>query len=392
MPSKEVMAVTKSFALTRVNVLVGRVFVISSVFTALETVLNALGQNQLEGHPFLVGTLAALVFVQVANLINFWFLSGSKVWYRLQVGLVLVTTLLWPIFYAGPHEQDSKPWVWWALGMAGLAAHLGFRTWIGAAVIALLPISWFFIRISESGGSGDWQSALQDSIYTLLFSAAISSLVALLQNAAAKVDLENHRATVLAAEQARTDAIERERARVDALIHDKVLTTLLVAANAKSAADYSASSDLAASAIRALTSTETFTTSATTASSLFLSLREAIGRQASSIKVNLETSDDQPVDEQVALALSEATIQAVANILQHAGNDVSGKVILKSNQRGIKIVVRDDGRGFRMNRIPKNRLGLRLSIIARVESVGGRVFIDSEVGRGTNVIIEWNAR
>ena len=41
--------------------------------------------------------------------------------------------------------------------------------------------------------------------------------------------------------------------------------------------------------------------------------------------------------------------------------------------------------------MPKNRLGLRLSIIGRVQAVGGKVFIDSKIGVGTNVIIEWAA-
>jgi signal transduction histidine kinase len=55
-------------------------------------------------------------------------------------------------------------------------------------------------------------------------------------------------------------------------------------------------------------------------------------------------------------------------------------------------VVKDNGRGFRPSRIPKNRLGLKLSIIGRMKSVGGRVFIDSSPGKGTNVIIEWGAK
>jgi signal transduction histidine kinase len=34
-------------------------------------------------------------------------------------------------------------------------------------------------------------------------------------------------------------------------------------------------------------------------------------------------------------------------------------------------------------------LGLRLSIIERVESVGGKVFIDTKPGGGTSIVMEW---
>jgi signal transduction histidine kinase len=54
----------------------------------------------------------------------------------------------------------------------------------------------------------------------------------------------------------------------------------------------------------------------------------------------------------------------------------------------VKIVISDDGVGFRVSRIPRSRLGLRLSIIQRVETIGGRVFIDSKPGSGTNIVLE----
>jgi signal transduction histidine kinase len=54
--------------------------------------------------------------------------------------------------------------------------------------------------------------------------------------------------------------------------------------------------------------------------------------------------------------------------------------------------VTDDGVGFRPSRVPKNRLGLRISIIDRVEAIGGRVFIDTRIGQGTSIIMEWDVR
>jgi len=62
---------------------------------------------------------------------------------------------------------------------------------------------------------------------------------------------------------------------------------------------------------------------------------------------------------------------------------------LKATAQELKIVVKDDGLGFWVSRVPKNRLGLRLSIIERVESVGGKVFIDTKPGGGTSIVMEW---
>ena len=84
-------------------------------------------------------------------------------------------------------------------------------------------------------------------------------------------------------------------------------------------------------------------------------------------------------------------LQAVDNSIKHAGKNVKRVVRLRGKKRGIKIVVSDDGRGFRPSQISKDRLGIRNSIIDRVERVGGRVFIDSAPGSGANIVIEWDS-
>jgi len=99
-----------------------------------------------------------------------------------------------------------------------------------------------------------------------------------------------------------------------------------------------------------------------------------------------------PLPAEVVAALTDATAQALSNSLAHAGRKATRKVRLKATEREIKIVVADDGVGFRPSRVAKNRLGLRISIIDRVEAIGGRVFIDSRIGQGTSIILEWDVR
>jgi signal transduction histidine kinase len=52
-------------------------------------------------------------------------------------------------------------------------------------------------------------------------------------------------------------------------------------------------------------------------------------------------------------------------------------------------VISDDGLGFRPSRVPDQSLGFRFVIIKRVESVGGKVRIDSSPSNGTQIILEW---
>jgi signal transduction histidine kinase len=63
--------------------------------------------------------------------------------------------------------------------------------------------------------------------------------------------------------------------------------------------------------------------------------------------------------------------------------------LLQGQGTGLKIVVSDNGRGFRPAKISRSRAGIQTSIIDRVKIVGGRVFINSAPGKGTDVVIEW---
>lgn len=391
----DVVESTKSFALARVDILVGRVFSIASLLSFSEVIVNAFRFSSLFDSPLELAALVLLAITQVGNLIAYLSSSATLVWYRGQAIVVLATLCLWPVITDGEFTADAKPWIWWALGNAAIASSRAFRPWIAAVFLGAYPTVWFLIRTSHSGGAATWQSTLQDSIYTFLFSAAISTLIVLFRNAARNVDVENHRATVLAAERARVDAVERERARIDALVHDKVLTTLLVAAKSKSEEEELAAAQMANDAIISLSVSEAEPEQSlqkASINSLFTALTEAIRRLSDQIDIQTEGASDQAVPSDVALALTEATIQAVNNSILHAGTGANRGVRLRANEREIKIVVFDTGRGFRPARVPKNRLGLRLSIIDRIENIGGRVFIDSKPGGGTNIILEWNLR
>ena len=393
--TKSAKASKNAFALARVERLVGRVFSIALLLSSLELVANAFAFESPSSFNFQIGALVLLLASYIGGLISYWIFEGNKFWFGAQAILTVSGSLLWASLLDPVVDGPEKPWIWWAIGNAGIAAALAFRPVVAGLFMTALPILWFFVRTNPQGGAAAWGDALQDSIYTLLFSLSIVGLISLFKDSARTVDLENNRAVLAAAERAATDAVESERARIDALVHDKVLTALLVAANSNSKETQDAAADLSKTAITILESLETESSGETrviTVNSLFRALKEAVARLDNQIEIHVDNSSDQAIDPKVADALTEATIQAVNNSLLHAGNEARHGLKMRIHKDKLKIVIYDTGRGFRVGRVPKNRLGLRLSIIDRVEKVGGRVFIDSRPGDGTNIILEWGPK
>lgn len=385
----------RTLALSRVNTLLERVFSVAASLVGLQTFTNAL--TQYSEHP-----LNPFWF-----WLNFGLLAGSHiaivylVWIHGEgrfgfVALTLSTVfaiITWSFQLGdGSLSVGEQPWIWWSVGIAGIGAVGGFGVFLSGFFLVLLSLMWFFLQVSEIGVPVPPLLALQDASFSFLFSSVLAGFVWVLRYESSKVDEANHNASIAAIDLARADAILRERDRVDALVHDSVLTTLLVASKANDEAAQKDAERLAEAAIQKLLTADTLlnTDESISITSLFSALEVAIRRQSQSVQVEIEGSTDLQVPGEVADAVAESTLQALANALNHAGAGTAVQVFLKGTSRGFKIVVKDNGRGFRPSRVPKNRLGLRLSIVGRVQAVGGKVFIDSKIGIGTNVIIEWS--
>lgn len=385
---------TKSFALNRINNLLERTFSVVAPIVCLQMVVNGIAQSHLLNPWFFWPSLAALVLANLGLVLGVWLTNTAVVWERILVLCSLLAVISWPLQVADSAglPDNFQPWIWWAVGIAAIASIGAFSVLPAALIVVFLPLVWFFVRQLPEGGGQEFWPAVQDSLTTFTFSSTFVILVIGLRFEAAKVDAANQKAAEAAVELARVDAIERERGRVDALVHDSVLTTLLVAASALDEDQRAASKALAESAIKKLNEAKSENLEAPktiSVSSLFSALEQAAKRAAQDLNVHVEGSSDSEVPSMVAAAVSEATIQSVTNSVQHAGTVSQRELFLRGTNRGFKIVIKDNGRGFRPSRIPKNRLGVRLSVISRVEDVGGRVFLDAKPGSGTSVIIEW---
>ncbi|MET0590360.1 MAG: ATP-binding protein [Naasia sp.] len=85
-------------------------------------------------------------------------------------------------------------------------------------------------------------------------------------------------------------------------------------------------------------------------------------------------------------SLALAVRQLLVNVHQHSGAS-SAEVVIVSYVDSVSVMVIDGGIGFVPAEVPGDRLGIRSSVVARAEALGGGVRIWSTPGRGTSVLI-----
>jgi signal transduction histidine kinase len=98
--------------------------------------------------------------------------------------------------------------------------------------------------------------------------------------------------------------------------------------------------------------------------------------------IEVVTVGDRPVDDRTRSLLA-ALREALLNAARHASGPV--QVYVESTPDGVEAFVRDRGPGFELAAVPEDRLGVRESIIGRMERHGGQARVRSAPGEGTEV-------
>ncbi|NED99657.1 PspC domain-containing protein [Phytoactinopolyspora halotolerans] len=176
--------------------------------------------------------------------------------------------------------------------------------------------------------------------------------------------------------------VTQERADMAAHLHDSVLQTLALIQ--KQANDPRAVVKLARSQERDLRSW-LYGDQGEDESSLAAALTKAGAEVEDSFGVPVEvvTVGDAPIDG-IGNALLKAAREAAVNAAKHSGADKID-IFFEATEDGVEVFVRDRGAGFDMDQIPEDRLGVRRSIIDRMERHGGSAQIRSAPGEGTEV-------
>jgi signal transduction histidine kinase/phage shock protein PspC (stress-responsive transcriptional regulator) len=176
----------------------------------------------------------------------------------------------------------------------------------------------------------------------------------------------------------------QERADVAAHLHDSVLQTLALIQ--KHAGDAQAVSRLARAQerdLRAWLYAGAEAAPATVGGALRAAAAET--EDTHGVPVELVTVGDveraaTPELQPVLLAAREAMVNAA----RHAGAD-RVDVFAEVTTAQVEVFVRDRGRGFDPEQVPADRLGIRRSIVGRLERHGGEATVRSAAGEGTEV-------
>jgi ligand-binding sensor domain-containing protein/signal transduction histidine kinase len=105
------------------------------------------------------------------------------------------------------------------------------------------------------------------------------------------------------------------------------------------------------------------------------------------VPVTLEVEGECSLSPDVKVALYRIAQEALNNVAKHAGATQT-TVSLCCGPRSVQLCISDDGRGFDMDSIPPDRLGVGI-MCERAEAIGATLVIESEAGRGTEVTVGW---
>lgn len=385
-----------SYAARRVEKIIGRAYSLAMLLTGTEMSVNAFSQigsyKPLFFWPLLGFTLFSICGMAIAN----WFFQGGRRWYILHFGSVCLNLALW-VFEVRPEvlPLPHAPYVWWSLGMASLSAAFGLRKSLAGAAIILVPVVYGFLRTSVYGGDASIDRTVEDCLYTFLFSATFAALFELVRFRAVEQDLANDAVRDAAVAQASQGTRERERLRLASIVYNQVIVALNAALDAVTPQQQQSAASLAEVAIARLRSYASDDHSRQLdipVDALFNSIEELLLEQHPKLKISSSVQGRVMIPAEIADALTEATLQAVTNTFMHAGgSNIERELRLKAESNQVKVVIRDEGSGFRLSRVPKNRLGIRTIIYRQLESVGAKAHIDSRPGEGTTVVLEWSS-
>ena len=87
-----------------------------------------------------------------------------------------------------------------------------------------------------------------------------------------------------------------------------------------------------------------------------------------------------------SLHLLRVIQEAVSNCIRHGGAQ-EARVSLKMLKQGVRLSIRDNGRGFNQDTVKAGGYGLR-NMAARAQKVSGRFTVLSKENEGTRIILD----
>lgn len=378
----------------QVEKVISRSVAVFGIVFGAQTVPWLLGQLD-EAQPLWLWIVVPALF---GTLVVALVLSIAQVWVRPIQGifalLYLVSLITWPFcVLPGVDVFGGIHWLNYLITVATAMAAIAFPTLLTTIYLFLCPLIYVIVRVTPLGGGATVPLAVLEGVYALILGSAIVIIVTMLRQAASSVD--NAQATALDrySHAVRQHATEVERVQVDSIVHDSVLTTFISAARAFTPQAQELAATMAGNAIGFLRDAAAASPDDGTMvrfTSLAERITDAAAALSSPFELRIRSVGTRSLPTQASEAIYSASVQAMVNSLQHAGEGkVSRWVAVRGvAPGGIEVIIGDTGAGFDMSE-PSDRLGLRVSILERISNAGGRATVQSAPGEGTIVSIRW---
>lgn len=253
------------------------------------------------------------------------------------------------------------------LVIAGAA--LGGKRWYVVVTVAILtafgPLQPVVVEGRTFGST---------SIATTLLFVFGGAAATLLIEAVGRAQRERERLTRRLAASERQQAVAHERAEAAARLHDSVLQTLTAIGRASEAEEATRLSARAAAELRDFLRRAADGDRAEDLGDL---LRARVTAAADGARVGVSVVGSHDTDA-AGSALVDAACEAVRNAIEHGEPPV--RVLLEREDAELVCWVADRGPGFDLAAVPSDRLGVRRSIVARLEAQGGSARLDDGDG------------
>lgn len=338
---------------------------------------------------FLAG-LAAFIISSIRGRGLLWTSSGLSL-------LVLAGLMLWPVAVPSTVPEDiGTPWLWAMINVGAAWSAFAFGTVTGCVYTVGIGCVFAVVRTLPQSGSAPLSTAVQDAAFATVLGVIICLTIGIMRQAAERVDTAADDAINSYREAAAETALRNERTRVDGLLHDSVMTALLTAARSGSKPERQSSAQLAASALARLIDhgNEHSDAAPATVSELAARIRFTVqdGGGTPAVYVAGEAPANLLLPGNVVRALFEASTEAVANSVRHSLSTRCDVRVTGHQSNGtvhVAVSIKDNGEGFRPELVSDRRLGIKVSIVGRLRTIGGTADIASHPGKGTEVSLGW---
>ncbi|MFT4295243.1 MAG: PspC domain-containing protein [Micropruina sp.] len=308
-------------------------------------------------------------------------LGAGLLWFVQSTGVGLPSRVLWPAL-AG---TAGLMLIWWQadhISNRSIRRQTGLRRWFAPLTAHWSRIVRIVLGLVSLGiAIGLVVVTLPELSETARTMVVLGLVVVTLLLAAAPWIIRVRRSLAVAREE---KMLADARADMAAHLHDSVLQTLALIQ--RQASDPKAVTSLARRQERELRSWLYGETSdeATVKAALVAAAAEV--EDDHRVEVEIVVVGDRPLDADLK-ALVQAAREAMVNAAKHAGVS-QVDVYAEVDDGAVEVFVRDRGRGFVLDEIPEDRMGVRGSIVQRLRRAGGNATIRSAPDEGTEVRLE----